>query len=182
MSTVEGGMQSGAARQSPKFLAVGRVVRPHGVRGALLVDPISEQLLSLQAGAEVRLGPDHSRMIFLELRRHGGRWLLRLEGVETREAAELMRGQEIALPLEDVPPLPEGTFYHWQIIGLRVLSDDGQMLGTVSDIIETGANDVYVVRDEAGGELLLPAIASVILDVDLEAGVIRVHLMPGLLG
>ncbi len=173
-------MQSGAARQSPKFLAVGRIVRPHGVRGVLLVDPISEQLLGLQPGAEVRLGPDRSRRIFLELHRHGGRWLLRLEGVDSREAAELMRGQEIALPLEDVPPLPEGTYYHWQIIGLQVVSDDGAVLGTVAEIIETGANDVYLVRDDAGAELLLPAIESVILAVDLENEEIKVHLIPGL--
>jgi 16S rRNA processing protein RimM len=136
-----------------------------------LVDPISEQLLALRRGAEVRLGPDHTRKIFLEL-----------DGVDSREAAELMRGQEIALPLEDVPPLPQDTYYRWQIIGLRVLSEDGEELGTISEILETGANDVYIVRDPAGQELLLPAIESVILEVDLEAGVVRVHLIPGLRG
>lgn len=144
------------------------------------MDPISEQLLALRPGAEVRLGPDRTRKVLLELRRHGGRWLLWIDGVDTREAAEVMRGHEIALPLEDVPPLPQDTYYYWQIIGLRVLSDDGEELGTISEILETGANDVYIVRDLAGKELLLPAIESVILEVDLAAGVVKAHLIPGL--
>jgi 16S rRNA processing protein RimM len=147
----------------------------------LLVDPISEQLLGLKPGAELRIGPDRTPAVFRELNRHGGRWLLRLDGVESRVQAEPMRGHEIALPLEAVPPLPEGTYYHWQILGLRVLSDDGSFLGTVAEILETGANDVYVVRDDAGKEVLLPAIESVILEVDLEGENIKVHLIPGLL-
>jgi 16S rRNA processing protein RimM len=182
MSTAESRKESGAARQSSKFLAVGRIVRPHGIRGALLVDPISEQLLGLKPGAEVRMGAERTPMIFRELHRHGGRWLLSLEGVASREQADLLRGQEIALPLEDVPPLPEGTYYHWQILGLRVVSDDGANLGTVVEILQTGANDVYVVRNDEGRDLLLPAIESVILEVDLDGGQIKVRLIPGLLG
>jgi len=180
MSTREPTEGFGAARQQPSFLAVGRIVRPHGIRGALLVAPISEQLLGLNAGAEIRLGADRTPMILLELRRHGSRWLLWLEGIDSRERAEDLRGQDIALPLADVPPLPEGTFYYWQIMGLRVVSDEGTALGTIVDVLETGANDVYVVRDEAGEELLLPAIESVILEVNLEEDELKVHLIPGL--
>lgn len=180
MSTVERSEQSESARQPPDFLAVGRIVRPHGIRGALLVAPISEQLLGLKDGAEVRVGADRSPMIFRELRRHGGRWLLWLDGIHGREEAEVLRGQELALPLKDLPPLPDGTFYHWQILGLRVQSDEGVQLGTVAEILTTGANDVYVVTDETGEDLLLPAIESVILRVDLEDGEIIVHLIPGL--
>lgn len=180
MSSVESRDKSGPARQSPKVLAVGRIIRPHGVRGALLVDPISEQLLGLKPGVTVRVGEDRTPVIFRELRRHGGRWLLWLDGVNTREQAEALRGKDLALELEDIPPLPEGTFYHWQILGMQVVSDQGAPLGTVVEILETGANDVYIVRDEAGGELLLPAIESVILDVDLDQRALKVHLIPGL--
>jgi 16S rRNA processing protein RimM len=150
------------------------------VRGGLVAEPISEALLSLEAGSEVLLGENHSPMVFQELRRHGRRWLLWLDGIESREQAETLRGAEIALPLSAVSPLPEGTYYWWQILGMRVVSDEGQELGQVDEILETGANDVYAVRDLTGAELLIPAIESVILDVDLQAGEITVHLLPGL--
>ena len=180
MSPAEPSKKSDAARQSPSFLAVGRVVRPHGVRGGLVAEPISEALLNLEAGAVVLLGENRSPMVFQELRRHGQRWLLWLDGIESREQAEALRGAEIALPLSAVPPLPEGTYYWWQILGMRVVSDEGQELGQVDEILETGANDVYVVRDASGAELLVPAIESVILGVNLEIGEIKVHLIPGL--
>jgi 16S rRNA processing protein RimM len=180
MSTLEHRERSEPARQPPEFLAVGRIVRPHGIRGLLLVDPISEQLLGLKAGAEVWVGVGRSPMVFRELRRHGGRWLLRLDQVDTREQAEVLRGQEVALYLKDLPPLPKDTYYHWQILGLHVIEADGTSLGTVEEILATGANDVYVVRGESGDELLLPAIESVILDVNLEKEELTVHLIPGL--
>lgn len=182
MSNPEHTEQPDTARQPPSYLTVGRILRPHGIRGALLVDPISEQLLGLSAEAQVWVGPDRNSMILRELRRHGGRWLLWLEGIDSREKAESLRGHEIALPLADVPPLPEGTYYHWQILGLRVVSDEGASLGRVVEILKTGANDVYVVRDEAGEEMLIPAIHSVILEVDLDDHEIKVHLIPGLRG
>jgi 16S rRNA processing protein RimM len=180
MPTTEQRQSTDPARQPPAFLAVGRILRPHGIRGALLVDPISEQLLGLKPGSQVHLGPDHTPMTFVELRRHGGRWLLWLEGINRREEADSVRGQDIALPLSDLPPLPDGTFYHWQIIGLMVRSDTGEVLGKVSEILTTGANDVYVVRDDAGRELLLPAIESVVLEVRLYDQEMVVHLIPGL--
>jgi len=182
MSPTEPSKKSDAARQPPSFLAVGRVVRPHGVRGGLVAEPVSEAMLGLEAGAEVLLGENHTPMVFQEMRRHGQRWLLWLDGIDSREQAEALRGAEIALPLGVVPPLPEGTYYWWQILGLRVVSDEGQELGQVDEILETGANDVYSVRDMTGAELLIPAIESVILDVDLEVGEIKVHLIPGLRG
>jgi 16S rRNA processing protein RimM len=77
--------------------------------------------------------------------------------------------------------LPEGEFYYHELLGLSVLNETGESLGKVTEIIQTGANDVYVVTNAAGNEILLPAIAEVILDVDLDSKIIKVHLLPGLL-
>jgi 16S rRNA processing protein RimM len=81
----------------------------------------------------------------------------------------------------DRPPLPDGKVYQHQIMGLRVVTDDERELGKLVEIIVTGANDVYVVEGENGKEILLPAIPEVLLGTDLESGVIRVHLLEGLI-
>lgn len=99
----------------------------------------------------------------------------------TREQAERFRGMELRLPFEAAGPLPDGEYYHWQIIGLRVVTTDGQSLGKVVHILETGANDVYILRTEQGQEHLIPAIEKVIKRVDLVDGVIEIEPIPGLL-
>jgi 16S rRNA processing protein RimM len=77
--------------------------------------------------------------------------------------------------------LPEGEHYHHELLGLQVFSDEGQLLGALTQIMVTRANDVYIVRSDTGSEILLPAIESVILEIDLEQGKMVVHLLPGLL-
>lgn len=106
--------------------------------------------------------------------------ILHVEGCEDRETAEAFRGSELLIPMLAAELLPEGVYYRWQILGLAVMEEGGQHLGTVMDILETGANDVYVVRGDGPRELLLPAIESVILEVDLEAGQLLVKLPEGL--
>ena len=92
-------------------------------------------------------------------------------------------GGEI-LPLwlvADLPPLPDGDYYHHQVIGLDVVDEAGRLLGKVTEILETGANDVLLVRSEAGREILLPMIDDVVLEIALTDKLIRVHLLPGIL-
>jgi len=79
------------------------------------------------------------------------------------------RNQYLYVRADELPPLPEGEYYHHQLLGLRVFDLQGNLLGVLSEILETGANDVYVVRDEGGSEILLPVIEGVILEVDLGA-------------
>ncbi|HAI08473.1 MAG TPA: 16S rRNA processing protein RimM, partial [Dehalococcoidia bacterium] len=87
--------------------------------------------------------------------------------------------QWITVPASEVPELPPGEFYHFQLLDLRVLTEEGEELGTVSDILETGSNDVYVVTG-GSGEILIPALADVVKDIDLEKGVMLVSLPDGL--
>jgi len=105
--------------------------------------------------------------------------LLKLVGCDTRDAAQGLRGMLVQIRTTDAAPLGEGEYYTYQVEGLIVETDVGEVLGKVVDVIETGANDVYVVRGPRG-EVLLPAIHEVVLEIDLTAGRMRVHLLPGL--
>jgi 16S rRNA processing protein RimM len=169
------------ARSKPTFVAAGRVMRPHGVRGELLVEPVSDLMRSLQAGTQVFLGPRHKPAKVASARLHGRRWLVRLDGCDDREDAELWRGAALGVRVDDLPPLPEGEYFYWQILGMQVVTEDGRVLGRIDEILETGANDVYIVRSPDQPEVLLPAIQSVVRQVDLIAGKMKVHLIPGLI-
>ena len=103
------------------------------------------------------------------------------EGYDTPEQAGKLRNQLAYVPTADRPPLPDGEYYHHQLIGLKVISEQGEVLGKVTEILATGANDVYVVRAEIGAEILIPAVDEFVRAVDLERGELRVHLAPGLL-
>ena len=101
--------------------------------------------------------------------------------VATLSLSLKFRNTWVYVPTADRPELPEGEFYHHQLLGINVVTDDGYELGVVTDIVETGANDVYVVRDSDGKDVLLPAIPPVILDVNLADRQMRVHLLDGLI-
>ncbi|MGC9023149.1 MAG: ribosome maturation factor RimM, partial [Dissulfurimicrobium sp.] len=105
---------------------------------------------------------------------------LGIEGIKDRGQAEGLVGLELFLEKVKLPKLPEGEYYWHEIIGLQVMTFDGGRLGVVSDIIETGANDVYVVKT-SGKDVLIPAIKDVVKEIDLEAGIIKVALISGLL-
>ena len=168
------------ARQYPEFLVVGRVLRPHGIRGALMVEGSSDFITGLRAGSEIHLGPDNIPIEIASIRKHKNKYLLTHAASVDRTDAEAYRNFEVKLRFQDAEPLSEGEYFYWQIIDLEVLSEAGARLGKVAEILETGANDVYIVRDEEGRQLLLPAIESVILEVNLDAGTITVRLLPGL--
>jgi 16S rRNA processing protein RimM len=135
----------------------------------------------LHPGQSVYLGADRQGVKIKSVRWHGKNMLIGLHGYNSREAVGDFRNQFVAVLAEDLPPLPEGEFYHHQVLGLRVIDEDGRAFGHIAEILETGANDVYVVRGGQGRDLLLPVIDSVILQMDLEKGEIIVRLLPGLL-
>lgn len=167
------------ARPLGETLAVGRIVRPHGVRGGLLLEPYSDLVRSLVAGARVFLGEERRAATLAAVRPHGDRYLLELRGCSNREAAEAWRSAEVRMAAGEGGSLPPGTFFHWQILGLSVVTEQGEILGQVTEILDTGANDVYVVR--GAREFLLPAIDEVVRQVDPAAGHMVVRLLPGLL-
>lgn len=165
----------------PEYLEIGKIIRPHGIRGEMVVDADTDLLASLSSGTEIYIGQARNKRIIERIRPHRGRLLLRLMSTTSREQAETLRSQNLYIAAEQVEPLPDGQYYYWQILGLEVVEESGQRLGVVKNIIETGANDVYVVEGDDGSELLLPAIEDVIRLVDLDKEQIIVHLLPGLI-
>lgn len=153
------------------------MLRPHGVRGELRLEVYTGSPTHLKKVETVYVG-DKQRPHPLESSRlHQKILLIKLKGCDDRQQADEFRGQVIAIARTDAAPLRAGQYYHHQIIGLTVISDEGEQLGTLTEIIETGANDVYVVKN-GDKELLLPAISSVILKI--EPPQIVVHLLDGL--
>ena len=169
----------------PRYLVVGRILRPHGVRGELRVALITSYPEWLQQHRFFYLASSNSPEVVRcfpveRLRLRGEAILLKLGGCDDRNTADGLRGMLVQIPTQEAVPLEEGEYYDYQIIGLRVETDTGESLGRVVEVLETGANDVYIVRGPLG-EVLLPAVDDVVLDLDPRAGRIVVHLLPGLL-
>lgn len=156
---------------------VGEVTRPHGVRGAVRVLPVTdfpERLLRLKEVALVHGG--RVRTVAVEAAEASGRFVvMKLAGVDTPDGAASLRGATIEVPAAEAVPLPPGQFYVFQIVGLRARTPAGDALGEVVDVLRTGSNDVYVVRAPGGAETLYPAVEGVVESIDLEAGEIVVR-------
>jgi len=168
------------------YLTVGRVVRPHGLHGRLRVQLFSNEG-ELLPGATVYLSQGEgapagaSRRVESVAPIKGAVVLVELAGVATAEAAEALRGATVWMVRKDLPPLEAGAYYVVDLIGLRVETAAGKVLGELAEVLETGATDVYVVRGEAG-EVLLPATRDVVREVDVAAGRIVVQPLPGMVG
>jgi 16S rRNA processing protein RimM len=166
----------------PEFLAVGKLHKPHGLRGEMLMTVWTDFPERLQPGVQVFVGESHQPVHIRSLRAHNRASLIAFEGFDQRETAGQLRNQVVFVRTADLPPLPDDEIYRHQLLGLQVLrEDDGTSLGRVAEILETGANNVLLIRREGKSDLLLPDIDSVVLKIDLEKGEIRVHLLPGLL-
>lgn len=142
----------------------------------------------LRAGKTVFLGETHEETRLHETRQHNHGLLIRFEHILTRDEAEPLCGRMVYVSSENIPDLPEGEYYHHQLLGLTVRTEEGRTLGVLAEILATGANDVYVVRPPepepgfpAPADILLPAIEEVIREIDLDAQTISVRLLPGLL-
>jgi 16S rRNA processing protein RimM len=166
---------------SPEFLAVGKLRRPHGLKGEILMDILTDFPERLVEGTQLFAGDDRLPLRIRSKRQNDKSLLIAFEGYDTPESAGELRNQIVYVLAADRPPLPEGDYYHHELLGLRVVDEDGHLLGEVTGILDTGgANDVYQVSTPGGHELLLPDIEEVVLKIDLKAGEMRVHLLPGL--
>ena len=170
----------GSPDGEPVYLVVGFLRRAHGLRGEIILDLHTDFPERLQSGRKLFVGQEHKPMTLSSTRPHAKGMLVKFKGIETPEDAGQLRNQWVYVRATDVPKLPEGKIYQHELFGFRVVDENENLLGELVEIIETGANNVYVVRDEAGKEILLPAIPSVILELDTEHRLMRVHLLEGL--
>ena len=171
---------SGSPDGEPVYLVVGFLRRAHGLRGEIIMDLHTDFPERFQSGRKLFVGDEHKPMTHSNARPHAKGMLVKFEGVETPEDAGRLRNQWVYIKSTDAPNLPEGKLYQHELFGFSVIDESGNELGELVEIIETGANDVYVVRNESGKEILLPAIPSVVLETDPARRLMRVHLLEGL--
>ena len=171
---------SGSPTGEPVHLVIGYLRRAHGVRGEIIMDLHTDFPDRIKSGREVLVGEKRQLLTLDTARPHAKGLLISFRGIETPEDVGRYRNQWVYVNASDVPPLPEGKHYQYELIDMDVMDENGNPLGKLVEILETGANDVYVVRDDSGKEILLPAIPSVILNVDMTQRSMKVHLLEGL--
>ncbi|MBI2909358.1 MAG: 16S rRNA processing protein RimM [Chloroflexi bacterium] len=164
--------------QETEYIAVGRVLAPWGIRGQMKIEPMTDFPERFAPGQGLY---SQGRAVTVEKSHRLGRYVvLKLVGVDTVEESESFRGRLLEVKASEVKPLAPGQYYHFQLVGLGVWTDEGEFLGEVREVMETGSNDVYVV-DAPRGEILIPAIEDVVKEVDLERRRITVQVIEGLL-
>ena len=167
------------------YFRIGVITSAHGIRGGVKVFPVTEDperfrkldkvLFSLpgqdgiQGSFEVKRVAFQKQMVLLEF-----------EGITDRNTAETLKGRQLWVSREEALPLGEREYYLADVMGMRVVTDDGEELGTVTDILETGSNEVFQVEKEQGKSLLIPSIPDCVVDMDFEQNLLTVHLLPGL--
>jgi 16S rRNA processing protein RimM len=162
------------------YLAIGFIRRPHGVMGELILDLHTDFPERFKTGRQIYLGDRHQPATLSSVRPHANGLLVKIKGYETPESAGKFRNHWVYVKSNEVPPLPKGQFYKYELVGLTVIDDANHTLGKIAEVLETGANDVYVVRNTEK-EILLPAIPDVILKINMEERIVTVHLIDGLI-
>lgn len=188
VSPIDTSQQSPAVRnqknkpddEEVRFLQIGYISGAFGLGGELKVVSTSDFPERFGGLERVLLGEELRPYRVESAKARGVEVLLKLRGIDEATGASELRGTSIFVPLREGIPLEEGQFYWHQIIGMTVVTEEGKSLGEVKDILSTGANDVYVVHGKMG-ELLIPAIEDVIVEVSLEKREVVIHPLPGLL-
>lgn len=164
------------------LINVGKIVGSYGYQGMVKIMPLTDFPERFKKLKTVILWQNgKGREVAVEAARsHGESYLLKLQGIDSPEAAKDYRNALLKIDKSQLYPLPENYYYHFQLQGLSVYDEEKGHLGKLTEVLETGANDVYVVQSPEYGEILLPAIKDVILEVNLAAKTMQVRLLPGL--
>jgi 16S rRNA processing protein RimM len=162
---------------------VGQIRRPVGLKGEVIIGPTGDDPKRFSPGGRLFLeGSPHRELVIRASRAAAkGSIAVRFDGIDSVEEAEMLRGRRLYVNAEDLPPLPPGVYYHYQLLGLQVIDADGVVLGQVEAILETGSNDVYCVG-KGQAEILVPAVRDFVAKVDLPAGRIQLAVSRSALG
>lgn len=166
-----------------KRLEIGQIINTFGIKGEVKVFPLTDDIKRFDNLETVYVKTKKESQLYNieSIKYHKNFVLIKFKGINTVEQAEILRNSYLEVDREQAIPLNEGEYFIADLIGLEVYSDEGKLIGKVDDIYNTGANDIYVVKDDLGKQTLLPGIKDVIKNVDLEKGQIIVHLIPGLI-
>lgn len=166
-----------------KYFEVGQIVNTFGVKGMLKVKPFTDDVERFEELKKVYICKKEKleEVEIEEVKYHKDMVLLKVKGIDDMNEAEKVKGLYLKIDRKNAKKLPKDTYFIADLLGLEVYSDTGELLGKVDDIFRTGANDVYVIKNENGKQLLLPGIPDVIKEIDLEKEKIIVHLLKGLI-
>ena len=179
MTEIKSNAAGSSVQNEPAYVLIGKLQKTHGIKGEIAMRVITDYPERIRAGKSVFLGEDHQEWKIQAVRWKNALMLVTFAGIANPEDAAKLTNLEVFSPTHSLPKLPKGQYYHHQLLGLKVWQKD-ELLGELTEIMETGANDVYVVKSEDAPELLIPAIPDVIKEIDLEAGTMHVKLLEGL--
>ncbi len=165
-----------------KYLEIGQIVNTFGIKGMVKVKPFTDNIerFSNLEKIYIKNKSGQTEYKIQEVKYHKNMVLIKFEGIENPEQADLLRNSYLIVDRETEEPLKAGRYYIVDMIGLDVFTDDNEYLGKLEDIYNTGSNDIYVVKNELGKQVLLPAIEDVIKNIDMDNKKVIVHLIPGL--
>ena len=165
-----------------EYFEIGQIVNTFGIKGEVKVNPFTDDMERFEELNSIYV-VKNKQLIEYEIEQikyHKNMIILKLKNVNDMNTAEKLKGCYIRIHRKDARELPEGTYFIADIIGSQVITDDGKILGIVDDIYNTGAKDIFVVKDEMGKQILLQHIEEVILNIDVEKQIVTVHLLEGL--
>ena len=166
-----------------KNLEIGQIVNTFGIKGFVKVNPWVNEMARFDDLKKVyiKIRKELKEVEIEEVKYHKNQVLLKLKGIETVEQAETLRNAILEIDRKDAIPLEEGEYFIADLLESKVFSDEGEELGILEDIYNTGSNDIYVIKNELGKSILLPGIPEVIKEVDVENKKIIVHILDGLI-
>ncbi|MDP2858260.1 MAG: ribosome maturation factor RimM [Bacillota bacterium] len=165
---------------SDDLVAIGQVLGAFGIRGEVKVYPLTDFPERFLTTRRVYLGGRETQATLASARPHERVWLLTLAGIDTRAAAEQLKGVYLMVPEQETMPLAEGSYYVFDLVGCDVFSDDGTKLGEVRDALTGTGNDLLVILRPGGGESLVPFARRFVKEVDIERKRLVLDLIPGL--
>ena len=164
------------------LLQVGVITSTHGIRGEVKVFPTTDDVSRFKKLKNVILdnGKEHRELEITSVKFFKNQVILKFKGIDDINDVEKYKKAPLFVTRENAVPLEENEYFIADLIGLKVTSDEGEELGVIDDVLQTGANDVYIIKKAGAQDILVPAIKECVLDVDIEAGTMQVHLLPGL--
>ena len=165
-----------------EMLEIGQIVNTFGVKGMVKIVPYTDDIKRFDNLKTIYVITKNKKTKYEieEIKYHKNMVLAKLKGIDTMNDAELLKQSSVQIERKDAIPLEKDTYFIVDLIGLKVITDENEELGNIIDIFNTGSNDIYVVKDELGKQILLPAISEVIKTIDIENKKVIVHLMKGL--